>query len=186
MIMKVRLMTILLLAAVSLLSACSNKQSSSERVSQQDRRAAYGRLHSEASEESDKYWETQVFSKCGDSFFTTNNASRTIYQVKGELISVAMPETDMKITEADKMNGVEWKGNSHASIKGTHRYYTDGKWSEWVDGSPIPTTALNISARKVRGVWEFGKVSGGYSNRDVFMAVSCSEVEKLTMPQHQY
>lgn len=145
--------------------------------------AAFGPLFTEARKEGENYWETKVFSRCGDSHYTASDTGM-IYQLKGNLLLSTIPEQGMKITEADRLNGVEWRGTSMAlpDTKGVYRYTVGGKWTEWANGSPIVLGILSVPVRKVKGKWEFGKAYAGINNRTLFAPVNCSQVGSIPEP----
>ena len=53
------------------------------------------------------------------------------------------------LTEADRLNGFEWKGHFSVSI-GVHRYYQGGRWGAW--GDPVGAyVSFNIT--RFKGEW---------------------------------
>jgi hypothetical protein len=119
-------------------------------------------------------WRDAVVSKCGDSFYMdgiyVNPPIRThaLFEFKtSEPTVLAFP-----ITEADRLNGIEWHGIVEIPVS-AYRYhdYDEKKWHGWFNGPPprreapnflseLPPT-LGSSISKVKGKWDlvgaFGK-----------------------------
>jgi hypothetical protein len=76
------------------------------------------------------------------------------------------------LTEADKLNGFEWEGGTTLVFCKVHRFYLDGKWSDWVDHRPYDVDSkLDLPLRKVKGKWEFG-----VPNDEKFEGIPCDQV----------
>lgn len=124
----------------------------------------------EAEAEAKAFW-ARAFSQCGDSHF--GKVSSIIFEFKDPVILTYHKMDDRIFTEADKLNGIEWEGATSFSSK-AYRYYRDGKWSIWVDYTPINFHhKLYLPTRKVKGNWEFGK-----PNDEKFVAVPCDQIPK--------
>jgi len=100
------------------------------------------------------YW-LSFFTKCGDSHFVAAVAKgtleSTIIEVRG--FKVAMePEP---ITEADRLNGLEWKGNTRADGSASRIVDSQGPGT-WRDGlSAIRWATTERITRKLTGKWTF-------------------------------
>ncbi len=79
--------------------------------------------------------------KCGDSWYSRTFSytgggqvfSNFFYEYKGITTAEAKP---YKLTEADRANGIEWKGELVARSKLNRNYnlFASGRWSIWYDG----------------------------------------------------
>lgn len=155
-------------------------------------------LQIEAEQQAEQWWKSSV-TKCNDTVVTKyKGASLSImgggfpdsmkegYLQFKELNYVV--EED-KITDADKLNGVEWRGVLLLlPIDATLRFYrtdntNNSKWSEWMQGkilydsfslSPMPTTRTGVNSPFYR---EVNKVKGQWTQlTNDFNKIECSEL----------
>jgi hypothetical protein len=117
-------------------------------------------------------WEMfgKIWTKCGDTFVATKNWDRRphcVVQFKGT--SFSMSSRHEPLTEADKLNGIEWKGpilfqfaaRREFGLTPKHKSFDrstgTGRWSDW---EPQPRSNFNwesnweIDIVKKNGVWE--------------------------------
>lgn len=115
-------------------------------------------LTAEADNLAKQYWDSGL-SKCGEFHY-----GRTWIRIGLPVADVIFQYKDLeietkpgKITEADKLNGIEWKGTSYLKPS-AYRYcdYKTKKWTAWRNGVPSqPTVYANLI--KQRGEWSVGK-----------------------------
>ena len=90
-------------------------------------------------------------------------ASKTIFEFRNSRI-VVFPDS---LTEADKLNGLEWRGQVRLEVKAVRRYSPqnhfgiapDKTWANWV----APTTAgdfLVLNVSKTKGEWKVVPITG--------------------------
>ena len=136
-----------------------------------------------------RWWDTS-FAKCGDSFYTNAKQSELPVDSPAGSVNVQSPligdalfqfksasfnVTEQPLTEADKLNGIEWQGKVSLSPKNIFRYYDyqKGGWSSWREGSmPIP----GRSFRKEKGKW-IG-LSEDKTDMHRLIKPDCSEIPK--------
>ncbi len=117
-------------------------------------------LYIEAREQSQKFWDSALV-KCGDSYFGVLTfagedapSQRRIVQIKEPEIIVT--EAKGEITQADKLNGVEFSGKTFISASAS-RNYNNGKWGAWSERTmATPSGTTSTTVRKVKGRWQFG------------------------------
>jgi hypothetical protein len=108
---KVTTFSCLVLACLTL-SGCKSKEE---------------RFLDEAKVAATKFWEAEVFSKCGGEFGDYfGRRDGKIYQFRQPTVFAF--SADMK--EADKRKGVEWLGTTTVFSTGVRTFEND-KWSEW-------------------------------------------------------
>ena len=128
-----------------------------------------------------RYWETGL-KRCGDSYYgkysytsfiirpTRNN---NLYQFKNLAFEVKA-ET---LNDADKLNGIDWKGKSLLTYDAWRSYsYDFEKWNEWVSGRPLlegPPVVADL--RKQKGQWIVGN---GSSSKAPYEQIDCSDIPK--------
>jgi hypothetical protein len=115
-------------------------------------------LTSEADRLAKQYWDSGL-NKCGEFHY-----GRTWIRIGLPVADVLFQYKDLevetkpgKITEADKLNGIEWKGTSYLKPSAHRHYnYKTKKWTVWRNGVPSqPTVYANLI--KQRGEWSIGK-----------------------------
>jgi len=181
-----KLITITSIIFLCLLSSCSNGIKKSP-------------LQIEA-EQRTQQWFDNSFAKCDDTLVARYNGEKEIHigskysssMRKGFLQFKALTFLieEKPLSEADKLNGIEWKGNiNFIPIKPTLRYYDDSekKWSDWQENvvfySPdlfLPSSEVTSpflkDIKKVKGNWtELGK---NYDKSDELVKPQCSDVPK--------
>jgi hypothetical protein len=137
-----------------------------------------GPIDEEADKQGELFW-AKSFSKCGDSFFAVyarngiySQGTPEIYQFKDPSFFTYHKMDDKVFTEADRLNGIEWVGETHVFCK-AHRIYRNGQWSDWYDYAPSGLyDRLNTTVRKVKENWVFGITD----KNDRFIAIPCDKV----------
>jgi serine/threonine-protein kinase len=108
---------------------------------------------SEAQEETQKQFQ-KVYTKCGDSYF-----SKTLVQGLVEYKDVTFSVKQIDLEEADRLNGVEWKGVAIVKSKLIRFYLSDKRtWTDWQSENAFVNPGQNIgtyTAEKRQGQWKF-------------------------------
>jgi len=136
-------------------------------------------IYNEAKEQSQKFWDSMLV-RCGDSYFGVLTfagenvpSQRRIVQIKEPEIIVT--ETEGEISQADKLNGVEFSGKTFISASAS-RNYNDGKWGEWSERTlATPSGTTSTTVRKVKGRWHFGI---GKESRFRFTPTTCGTIPR--------
>lgn len=136
-------------------------------------------LYLEAKEQSQKFWDSMLV-KCGDSYFGVLTfagedvpSQRRLIQIKEPEVIVS--EVEKELSQADRLNGVEFSGKTFISASAS-RNYNDGKWGSWSErtlATPSGTTSTTI--RKVKGKWQFGISK---ESRFRFTPTTCGTIPK--------
>lgn len=131
-------------------------------------------LEREAQVEAEKMWSS-YFTRCGDSYFGATGREREyITQIKNPQINVSSKQ----LTEADKMNGIEWKGTTVVGCK-VHRTGNSNDWESCKGGfflnrddnmSDSPTTFHLLNIQKIKGKW----ISEAIDDDKISKPVNCS------------
>lgn len=123
-----------------------------------------GGNNTEANSEATKAWDS-YFAKCGSSYFTTMGSSVCEYR------SVSIKTEKSSLTESDKLNNIEWKGQSYFSAPAERCY--SSRWSDWNSAG----INLTISLTRKAGVWNVGKPVGTFVPfAPTLRKISCSDV----------
>jgi hypothetical protein len=113
-----------------------------------------------------------LLTKCGDSYYARDNRGYTgaeliVYQFN----DVSVEVKPRKLTEADRMNGVEWDGTAFLRCKTSRQHVAS--WSPWSNGSAFTGGAVILT--KVRGRWLFG---GRENSTPPLRKIDCSDVPR--------
>lgn len=137
--------------------------------------ACSSQLRREAEAEAQKWFESTVV-KCGDEYYISLIAARFVnispssdslelYQLKNPHLRIR--EDEAPRTDADRLNGVEWKGHVFIDTSAYRHYLSDGQWSDWNDGTPAiswididsnESGAIRAYIEKRNGKWETSSV----------------------------
>lgn len=150
------LMALILLSV--LLTGCSGKSMPGT--------AGRSGIDAEAQQEAEKHWGS-LLTKCGGTIYGKDNrqAVDQIYEFRDTSIRIK----SRTLSDADRMNSIEWSGNAIFDSK-TSRVLTGDKWGPWRDGSIY----LNSEKmEKVRGQWKFGVAADA---RPPLRTFDCSEL----------
>lgn len=154
------LLILLVLGATVPSSVVSQKRASG-------RQTAATNQQSTVEQEAGKFW-THYVASCGGSRYL-RKAPGVFVELRGFRIRNA----NDPITEADRLNGVEAKGQSSFGAT-AHRFYSNSAWQPWHDGIPEDVSLINsVKFERVRGRWRFYGV--GYFN-DYAKPVTCSDI----------
>ena len=129
---------------------------------------AYKSVMVEPNLQAKQYWDKNV-KQCGSRYFQLDFS---LYGGSGgyrEYKGFAYIVWPTPLTEADKLNGFEWKGFTSLNSK-SYRTLFGGRWSEWKDGSPEPSGvamlvgSLAVPLNKQNGRWYyFGQDANKYA-----------------------
>jgi hypothetical protein len=138
---------------------------------------AGSRLDAEAKEEAEKFWATQT-TRCGDSYYRKQILpEKDNYVLYFQMRDAEVVVTPNKVSEADRLNGIEWKGETSFRPKASRVWGTEkGAWYEWKPGmGNVPD--LSYGMRKVNGRWAVN-TEKSYVTRGIirYEPVKCSEV----------
>ena len=125
----------------------------------------------EAQKQAQQFVEAQL-TKCGDSYYGVRKLANDsgLYQFKNPKVSVKSQE----LTQADKLNGIEWKGSSTFSAETWRLYDVTGKWGPWRQGFTSLGIGLGVTMYKHKGQWKFG--SDGNLKPNSYEKVDCSKL----------
>lgn len=142
-----RVLGVVILAALLSASSCSFSSGNSESP-----------LTNEADKLARDYWHAG-FSKCGDYYYARSMSRAAGRITKGVLFQykdLVIETKSVKITQADKLNGIEWKGTSYLNPVAHREYLNDSKtWTKWYNVEPSgPPRYINIL--KQNGAWSVG------------------------------
>lgn len=131
----------------------------------------------EARREAEKFWATQI-TKCGDSYYRKELLIKKddyviYYQMKDPKVEVlAQP-----VSEADRLNGIEWKGSTAFIPAASRIWNTERKgWSDWGKGAwGVPD--LNYGMNKTKGAWNVNtKRDWTREETSKYEPVDCSQI----------
>ncbi len=141
------------------------------------------RLEEEARAEATKFWESQVFSKCGGEYGDYfGRQGNKIYEFRSPIV-IAL------LAEEEKRQGVDWTGTTTVLSSGV-RIFENGKWSDWQELHPV-ASRTDASGKRTHalvdddGRWAIiGKDTGdGWSHvyfaPNEYHPISCNEIEPL-------
>lgn len=142
-------------------------------------------LKSEARREAEKYWLSKL-TKCGDSYYRRERyGERTPTPGRDVYYELKEPKAEVSedgVTDADKLNGLEWAGttylSAHVSRSIGEKEPLD-RWSEWSEGPGLEGD-VTARMRKEKGRWvveDYFEVRHAQTGIE-FAAVDCSKVPK--------
>ncbi len=159
--------TALLLTALSLFVSCGSS------------------LKREAKREAEKYWLSKL-TRCGESYYrrehfgdNTPSPSKDVYY---ELKEPGAEVSSYGISDADKLNGLEWTGTTYLTAK-VSRSIGDkepaNQWTEWTNGAGLEGDVIS-TIRKEKGQWV---VENKFEEQHVktgveYAPVDCSKIPK--------
>jgi hypothetical protein len=131
----------------------------------------------EAQQEAEKFWATQV-TKCGESYYRKEVLPKKgdyvlLYEMKEPTV-LAEPR---KLSDADRLNGIEWEGRTVFSPKSSRVWGQDpGTWYEWKKGmGNVPE--LSYPMKKVNGKWSVDtKRHWSREETSKYVPVDCAQI----------
>lgn len=149
-------------------------------------------VQKEAEARAKAWWDASV-AKCGDAYYTRVKWSDLVmgqlvrkdelYQLKNA--SYYVKETP--ISEATKLNGVEWQGRIiFVATAYRKRSPDDSEWSAWLEGVPPSQSdfatmveahsLLDKGFNKVKGQWSIGEDGKDIDGKSTHTKPNCSEI----------
>ena len=145
-----------LLILCSLTPACTSRSKPSQSP-----------LDAEAWQKGEEYWYSAL-TKCGDSYYGKLEPDDFTYQFND--VSIELSPT--QLTEASRLNGVEWSGFATLRCKTSRMRVKNLKWEPWQNGSAYPL--VNVEMKRVTGKWLF---HGEENRKPLLKPIDCSEVK---------
>jgi hypothetical protein len=109
-------------------------------------------LDAEARREAEKFWATQI-TKCGDSYYRKEVLKKNNYVLYYQMKNPTVEVTSQPVSEADRLNGIEWKGSTAFRPEASRTWGTEKKaWFDWQRG-PGGVPELSHGMKKVKGAW---------------------------------
>jgi hypothetical protein len=126
---------------------------------------------SEAQDQAEKFVSAQL-TRCGDSYYGIRKVANDngLYQFKNPKISVKSQE----LNQADKLDGIQWKGSSNFSADAWRMYSVTGEWTPWRQGFTALDIGLSVNMYKKNSQWQFGAT--GELKPDSYEKVDCSKL----------
>ena len=181
--MKSTLAATALLALLIFLIGCKSTESSSSSSSSSgipvrfEVKGGHGPLGDEAVKWATELWQP---TKIGDSYYVFQTSpGKVITEFRTPLISVS----PWRVSEADRLNGVEWRGIILVRIESYRDCYmvkdrftprNVGHWSEWKDGKASNAHVVSVELEKRNGKWAATGVTKGRT----FKTVTQSDIPK--------
>lgn len=132
---------------------------------------------SEPQREAEKFWATQV-TKCGESYYRKEVLPKKgDYVLLYEMKEPTILAESRKLSDADRLNGIEWEGRTVFSPKSSRVWAQDpGTWYEWKKGmGNVPE--LSYPMKKVKGQWGVDtKRTWSREETSKYVAVDCSQI----------
>ena len=140
-------------------------------------------LNAQAQEEAKKFWAARMV-KCGDSFYW-KTSSRGIRPELIEAKYFDFTVTSRLVTEADRLNGITWKGATQGRFS-VYRYYKPNEgWTRWFQGqsSSIGLASSESFMERRNGQWNinahFTTLAGN------MVAITCAYARDPAATQQQ-
>ena len=132
-------------------------------------------IDNEAKKEAEQFWFSQI-TKCGDSYYREIQYKQkdvVFYEYKEPSVHVA----SATVTEADRMNGIEWQGRISLESKLSRIWGSDlGHWQQWSNGLG-DTRDNSYRMKKVKGQWNINTDRGKiFEEVSQYVPVDCSKI----------
>src|ERR1044072_2311146 len=190
------------LTCFSLLFACSYPESdgfAQDRDGRSKSQRRISNLHADALKEYQKIFES-IFTHCGDSYYVEHTyIYRTIGKKNSGINDIVFDENKVEIvrlkevvfkafstplSDADKLNGFQWRGTARISYPAQQMYEKDTGWSVWTD----PTLSLLLDYFELKGekkkrlpwqipkTFDYEKDNEYFFQSEKFRKVTCSSI----------
>jgi hypothetical protein len=113
-----------------------------------------------------------IYAKCGDSYYRIETGMPPTYRQFKEVTFQAAPRA---LSEADRLNGVEWAGKVNVSSRFVRSTFAQAGRQRWGDYG-VPAEVAHFSARKVKGNWQLDNMFP--SLRRMYQKPTCAEIPK--------
>ena len=158
-----RLITVLLMVIGCLLACSANKIGLAPRS-----------IDDEAKAEADRFWPTQI-TKCGDDYYRKLEFFKgggSWYELKDPSVRVSANV----LTEAHRLNGLEWHGNIYLETKASRTWALGAnKWGEWENGVNRGD-GFYYRMEKSKGQWHIDLSRWPYDTVSRYVPVDCSKL----------
>jgi hypothetical protein len=129
----------------------------------------------EAREQAEKFWFSQI-TRCGDSYYRVRefkSGGKEFFEIKDPKVRLA----PRKVTDADRLNGVEWDGKAVLEAKAVRAWGpTLGHWEAWGNGV-WRMSDYQYPMKKVNGQWSVDTRLGGVFDEVAHYApADCSKI----------
>lgn len=154
--------TALMFLVTACLWACSNTK------------LAPASIDDEAKAEAEKFWATQI-TKCGDDYYRKlelNKGGESWYELKEPSVRISAA----LVSDADRLNGLEWHGNIYLETKVSRTWESD-RWSAWENGVNRGD-GFYYHMEKAKGNWNINMSRYPYDMVSHYVAVDCSKVPR--------
>lgn len=146
---------------------------------------------SEAEQEARKHWERWL-TKCGDSYVwrdapppnpIPNLPGYRPFRYDHDCKSARIEVTQYEVQQADKLNGIEWKGTAKPNFTACRRrLVANGQWSNWAGNQPpYDGTFKDFEAlplEKKNGQWIFPRADYESAISKNLTKIDCGDVAK--------
>ncbi len=143
-------------------------------------------VNSEAEDKAQEKWNSILLECSGNTylFYTDYNSVYNYHEIELiELKDYSITTKAHTISEAQKLNGIEWMGTSNLKAKASRRcIFRNGKiiekWSQWNNWN----TSESFDLVKTNGAWQLGllfKEQIIYRGDGRYKFTDCNEVNKL-------
>lgn len=137
----------------------------------------------EAKKQAQDAWE-RYFIRCGQSYFHAEPARRVLGinvspQMLEEFRGATVQTTSSALSQADLLNGVEWKGTSRLIVRTSRIRFGSSAWEEWRSRSYV----FSISLRRQAGGWTISEPSlWGINIVDTSVTLRCAQIPGAQVP----
>ena len=123
----------------------------------------------------DYYKRRHALTLCGDSAYISTLSGGKLRIWQGKKFSIKLqPE---EASDADHLNGIEWKGSGEITAKANRVFLQDAGWTPW--SSDQDHIKLDVVLTKKQGKW-FVKMSGSFSEPAMNQPMGCKQIEAMT------
>jgi hypothetical protein len=129
----------------------------------------------EASAQAEKFWFSQI-TQCGDSYYRVReltSGGKEFFEIKEPKVRLS----PRKLTDADRLNGVEWDGKAVLEAKVVRVWGPKvGPWEPWSNGV-WRMDNYQYPMKKVNGQWTVDTRLGGVFDEVArYVPADCSEI----------
>lgn len=147
---------------------------------------SYCSTNSEAEDKAQEKWNSILLECSGNTYLYYTDYNSVYHYQQVELIELkdySIITKAQRISEAQKLNGIEWAGTSNLKAKASRRcIFRNGtiveKWSQWNNWN----TSESFDLVKTNGEWQLGllfKEQIIYRGDGRYKFIDCNELNKL-------
>lgn len=132
-------------------------------------------LSAEAQQQAEAFWQAQL-TRCGDSFYRKlelKDGGVEFYEFKEPKVRLA----PWRVTDADRLNGIEWHGLIFLEPKVSRVWGTSlGRWEQWANGQG-GTSDNSYPMKKTKGQWSINTNRGEiFEETSKYAPVDCAKI----------